>query len=90
MVAGREAIAHHDPAKGAAQQLDGGSRRPLRTWMNTVTTTGTMTRCQPHFPVGLLPSALPVGGGAGFINVSHRLLTSKGPGPPAWAAPAWR
>ena len=33
----------------------------LRFWMNTVTAAVTMTHCQPRFPSGLPPSALPVG-----------------------------
>jgi hypothetical protein len=34
---------------------------PLRPWMNTVTMAVTMTHSQPRLPVGLLPSALPLG-----------------------------
>ena len=31
----------------------------LRFWMNTVTAAVTMTHCQPHLPLGLLPSVPP-------------------------------
>ena len=79
MVVGREAIAHHNPAKGAAEQLDGGgcgSAQALDEHRH---------HCSDHDPLpaplaGGIVAVSVAGGGAGFIDIGHRLLTGKGQG----------
>jgi len=87
IVVDREAIAHHDSAKGFPQQLDGGGggaaqalhkhrhhggHQPLRG-----------SRWLHPLPAALTTGIAAIritGRGAGFIHVDHRLLAGKGDG----------
>ena len=79
MVVGREAIAHHNPAKAAPEQLDRGG-------CGAAQTLDEHRHCGRHhdpLPAPLAGGIVAVGvagGGAGFIHVGHRLLTGKGQG----------
>ena len=76
VVVEREAIAHHNPAKGAPEQLDGGGRRATQT----LDEHGHHGRHHDPLPAQLPGGIVAVGiagGSAGFVDVGHRLRTGK-------------
>ena len=88
MVGGREAIAHHNPAKAAPQHLDGGSRRPTQALDEHRHHGGDHDPLPAPFSRGIVAHHFAedcvygiAGGGDGLIHVSYRLLTGKCQGP---------
>jgi hypothetical protein len=76
VVVGREAIAHHNPAKGAPQQLDGGGCGSAQALEEHRHCGGDHDPLPAPFSTGIVPIGV-AGGGAGFIHVGHRLLTGS-------------
>ena len=61
VVVSREAIAHDKPPKAFPSSSMAAGVDRIRPCINTFTTAVNIAHFQPCFPVGLLPSALPVG-----------------------------
>ena len=87
IVVNREAIAHHDPAKGIPQQLDRGRRRAAQALQKHRHHGGRQPLRGSRW-LHPMPAALAIGiaairiahRGTGFIDVDHLLLTGKGDG----------
>ena len=76
VVVGREAIAHHNPAKAAPEQLNGGGGGSAQALDEHRHHSGDHDPLPAPFATGIVAVGV-AGGGAGFIHVGHRLLTSQ-------------